>query len=108
MKQLEKEKNLESKILLFLTGLPILIVLLGIHRFDCYYFHVVECEDCHNQGLGFSVCSGWCHNSTDIANYCYVDLTENCKTNIAHGCNIASNERIDGWCIPFTEWCLYV
>ena len=111
---MEKEKEMKSnkekiiKHLFLIVGLLILIlILLGIHRNDCYYFHVQECKNCHEQGLGFSVCSGFCFNSTDMGNYCHVDLTEKCESNIAHGCNLPENEYIDGWCVPFTEWCLY-
>lgn len=83
------------------------IFLLGIHRHDCYYFHVLECEECHKRGLGFAICSGFCYNST-IDSDCFVKLEEDCKTNIPHGCNFIENEYIDGWCIPLTDWCYYI
>lgn len=86
---------------IFLT----LLIIFGIQRNDCYYFHVQECKDCHERNLGFAVCSGFCGNSTNIDNPCYVDLSEKCEDNIAHGCNLPENEYITGWCIPFTELC---
>jgi len=90
----------------FGIGLLIIFIffILGIHRVDCYDMHVVECNDCHKSGLGFLVCSGFCSNVTTDSP-CYIPLEKKCEDNIAHGCNVASNERINGWCIPLTNIC---
>jgi len=107
-----------SIIIPIVSILIILIILSGIHRNDCYYFHVAECEDCHKQGGDFMVCSGFCikpksdpiiqkDNNTLMVDPspCRVNLNESCKDNIAHGCNLPENEYVDGWCFPFTELC---
>jgi len=85
--------------------LLVLFLFLGIHRNDCYYYHVWECNRCHEMGLGYFLCSGFCGNSSDVGNPCYVDISEKCEDKIPHGCVLPENEYIDGWCIPFTEVC---
>jgi len=121
MKRLEKEKNLSGTKIPLIIGLLIpIFLLLGIHRNDCYDFHVWECEECHKQGGDFMVCSGFCIEPEKEAiiqvdenrlwvdpSPCRVGLNESCKDNVAHGCNLPENEYIDGWCIPLTKWCLY-
>jgi len=89
----------------FISFLVVFFIFFGIHRNDCYDFHVWECNECHKHGLGYALCSGFCVNISDIENPCYVDLIEKCEDEIPHGCNLPENEYIDGWCIPFTEIC---
>ena len=58
---------------------------------DSYDSYVDECHICHQQGMGYAICSGFCYpNMTRETCVCCVPLDESCEDNIAHG-------SITGW-----------
>jgi len=84
-----------KKIIYTIIGIAVFVLFMfPIQDFaDCYDSYVAECKECHERGMAYALCSGFCFESDNISSGCETDLDKNCEDNIPHGYCVSESYR---------------